>query len=182
MHCGAFETKQGRLGAWHDDCSVPFPPIYQSTDIPGLAIVTYQIVSTHRYLLRLVAILEPKHPLPINPFYQHPCFDSYLDLHLLISAPGSLALDAHQVTGEFSNYNTQGKLVTEKTFMVIGDPGETFVLIYPEIGRALCASDSASSITSTDGKCKLSFFHDSRHFGFGKSHTDSRVSNSFQGL
>lgn len=48
--------------------------------------------------------------------------------------------------------------------MIIGNPGETYVMIESGVGAALRA---ASPFTSVEDRCKLTFFHDSQHFGFG---------------
>jgi hypothetical protein len=74
----------------------------------------------------------------------------------------------HRVTAEFLNYDAQGKPVSTKVPAIIGNPGETYVLIYPEIGRALRAgSPRYASASGVEERCKLTFFHDSQHFGFG---------------
>ncbi|KAL4780179.1 hypothetical protein BJX76DRAFT_55392 [Aspergillus varians] len=79
----------------------------------------------------------------------------------------------HKVTTDFSSYDAEGKLVTARVPIIVGDPGEAYVLIFPEIGRALSAanqSDTSSSTTSTIGdQCKLTFFHDSQHFASDSS-------------
>jgi hypothetical protein len=53
--------------------------------------------------------------------------------------------------------------------VIIGEPGETYVLIETEVGSAFRAASpfiSASAASAKD-RCKLTFFHDSQHFGFG---------------
>jgi hypothetical protein len=52
-----------------------------------------------------------------------------------------------------------------------GFPGEAYVLIDPEVGVALCAASplASTSAASADDKCQLTFFHESKHFGFGES-------------
>ncbi|KAJ5516109.1 hypothetical protein N7527_007669 [Penicillium freii] len=69
----------------------------------------------------------------------------------------------HLVTTDFINYNTSGNLVTRKVPVMIGDPGETYMLIEQEVGSALCATTAAN----VEYRYKLTFFHDSQHFGFG---------------
>lgn len=76
----------------------------------------------------------------------------------------------HRVTTDFITHDVRGHLVTRKVPVIIGNPGETYVLIDQGVGSALraaspCTSDSAAS---AEGRCKLTFFHDSQHFGFGK--------------
>ncbi|PTU24567.1 hypothetical protein P175DRAFT_0506195 [Aspergillus ochraceoroseus IBT 24754] len=57
----------------------------------------------------------------------------------------------HRVSADFINYDTRGNPVARKVPVIVGNPGETYVLIEPGIDR-----------------CKLTFFHDSQYFGFGK--------------
>jgi hypothetical protein len=82
----------------------------------------------------------------------------------------------HQVRGNFIDDDAKGPLVSTKVPIVLGDPGQTFVLVMPDIGRALYAASlhHAKSTTSggskpTEDRCKVTFFHDSQHFGFGMS-------------
>lgn len=65
----------------------------------------------------------------------------------------------------------RGTLVTRKVPIIVGDPGETYVLIEPGVGSALRAASpfTSASAASAEDRCKLTFFHDSQHFGFGKS-------------
>lgn len=60
---------------------------------------------------------------------------------------------------------------TTKVPIIIGNPDETYVLIDPQVGRALCASFDAASTSVPGDICKLTFFHDSQHFGSGKLST-----------
>jgi hypothetical protein len=46
----------------------------------------------------------------------------------------------YYIITDFITYNTRGNLVTRKVPVVIGDPGETFVLIEQEVGSALRAA------------------------------------------
>ncbi|PLB43279.1 hypothetical protein P170DRAFT_514539 [Aspergillus steynii IBT 23096] len=75
----------------------------------------------------------------------------------------------HRVTADFSSHDTDGNLVTRKVPIVVGDPGEHYVLIFPEVGRALCAESHASAAATVRDKCKLMFCHNSRSFGAGLS-------------
>ena len=64
----------------------------------------------------------------------------------------------------------RANLVTEKVPIIIGNLGETYVLIDPGVGSALRAVSpctSASASPAEDG-CKLTFFHDTQRFGSGK--------------
>ena len=75
----------------------------------------------------------------------------------------------HHVTTDFITRDTGGNLVTRKVPIVIGNPGETYVLIEQEVGSALRAASPfiSTSVASAEDRCKLTFFHDSQHFGFG---------------
>ncbi|KMU92252.1 putative protein, variant [Coccidioides immitis H538.4] len=80
----------------------------------------------------------------------------------------------HQVTGDFLNYDAKGIPVSTKVPVFIGDPGETFVLITTDIGRALhAASHDRLKLTALpsgkagEDSCPVTFFHDTQHFGFG---------------
>ncbi|PWY81549.1 hypothetical protein BO94DRAFT_145057 [Aspergillus sclerotioniger CBS 115572] len=79
----------------------------------------------------------------------------------------------HRVTADFSNYDLKGNLITEKVPVIVGNPGETYVLIDPEVGSALRAAASQLQVSapaaSIQERYKLTFFHDSRHFGFESS-------------
>ncbi|CAG7940348.1 unnamed protein product [Penicillium salamii] len=68
----------------------------------------------------------------------------------------------HRVTTDF---------VTRKVPIVIGNPGETYVLIEQGVGSALRAASpfALASAACAEDRCKLTFFHDSQHFGFGSS-------------
>lgn len=76
----------------------------------------------------------------------------------------------HQVTTYFVTHDARGNLVTRKVPIIIGNPGETYVLIETGIGSALRAASPFTfpSVASAEDRCKLTFFHDSQHFGFGK--------------
>ncbi len=76
----------------------------------------------------------------------------------------------HRVTSDFIHYDARGNLVTRKVPCIIGNPGESYVLIDPEVGSALrAASPFASAFAaSAEERCKLTFFHDSHYFGVGK--------------
>lgn len=76
----------------------------------------------------------------------------------------------HRVTTDFISHDMRGNLVVRKVPIIIGNPGETYVLIDPGVGSALCAANpvESASAASIEDRCKLTFFHDSQHFGFGK--------------
>lgn len=75
----------------------------------------------------------------------------------------------HRVTTDFISHDVRGNLISRKVPVIIGDPGETYVLIEPGVGNALRAASPFTSTyaASAEGRCKLTFFHDSQHFGFG---------------
>ena len=77
----------------------------------------------------------------------------------------------HPATTDFISHVTRGNLVVRKMPIIIGNPGETYVLIDPGVGSALCAASpiASASAASIEDKCELTFFHDSQHFGFGKT-------------
>jgi hypothetical protein len=74
----------------------------------------------------------------------------------------------HRVTTDFITHD-RGNLVTRKVPIIIGNPGETYVLIEQGVGSALRAASPfiSTSAASAEDRCKLTFFHDSQHFGFG---------------
>ncbi|KAL2819486.1 hypothetical protein BJX63DRAFT_382176 [Aspergillus granulosus] len=77
----------------------------------------------------------------------------------------------HRVTANFINYDARGNLVPRKVPAVIGNPGESYVLIEPGVGHALHAASPRTppSAARAEDRCQLTFFHDSQHFGFGPS-------------
>lgn len=75
----------------------------------------------------------------------------------------------HQIVTDFVTHDTGGNLVTKKVPIIIGNPGEAYVLIEQDVGNTLrAASPPTSALTASADRCKITFFHDSRHFGFGK--------------
>ncbi|KAJ5177555.1 uncharacterized protein N7500_000254 [Penicillium coprophilum] len=74
----------------------------------------------------------------------------------------------HRVTTDFVTHDTRGNLLTKRVPIIIGDPGEAYVLLEKEVGSALSAADPSASafIASAENRCKLTFFHASQHFGF----------------
>ncbi|RAK83819.1 hypothetical protein BO79DRAFT_276597 [Aspergillus costaricaensis CBS 115574] len=76
----------------------------------------------------------------------------------------------HQVTADFQNYDSKGNLVTKRVPVIAGDPGETYLLVYPEVGSAFRAAAKKEHISAPVADviptCKLMFFHESQHFGF----------------
>ncbi|KAJ5535391.1 hypothetical protein N7527_001645 [Penicillium freii] len=77
----------------------------------------------------------------------------------------------HHVTTDFITRDARGNVVTRKVPIIIGNPGEAYILIEREVGSALRAASPfiSTSTASAEDRCKLTFFHDSQHFGFGLS-------------
>ncbi|KAJ5113359.1 hypothetical protein N7456_001893 [Penicillium angulare] len=73
------------------------------------------------------------------------------------------------ITTEFITHDTKGNLVTRKVPTTIGTPEDAFIFIDAETGNALRAASSftSASAASAEYRCNLTFFHDTRHFGFG---------------
>ncbi|KKZ65627.1 hypothetical protein EMCG_08534 [[Emmonsia] crescens] len=75
----------------------------------------------------------------------------------------------HWVTADFMNCDVKGNpassSITTKVPIIIGNLDETYVLIDPQVGRALYTSFDAASTSVPSDICKLTFFHDSQHFG-----------------
>lgn len=82
---------------------------------------------------------------------------------------GSTARLFHRITTEFITHDAKGSLVTERVPAIVGDPGEAYVLIPRSVGHAFRAAISNAVAVPADmeGRCKLTFFPDSSHFGFG---------------
>ncbi|EFR02266.1 hypothetical protein MGYG_05267 [Nannizzia gypsea CBS 118893] len=79
----------------------------------------------------------------------------------------------HQATGDFINYDAKRVPTSNKVSIIAGEPGESYVLVSTDVGRAfhaasLAQSESTSAGISSEGMgetCKIIFFHDSQHFG-----------------
>lgn len=84
---------------------------------------------------------------------------------------GPTARYFHRITTDFVAHDVRGNLVTRKVPIIVGDPGEAYVLIEPGIGSALRAASpfASASAARAEDRCKLTFFHDSRHFGYESS-------------
>ncbi|OJD16311.1 hypothetical protein AJ78_03523 [Emergomyces pasteurianus Ep9510] len=95
----------------------------------------------------------------------------FLSLHRATSTHRHTARYFHRVTTDFITHDVKGNLVTRKVSVIIGNLGETYVLIDPAVGSALRAASpfASASAASAEDRCKLTFFHDSKHFGFGSS-------------
>ncbi len=85
--------------------------------------------------------------------------------------PAVRARAFHSATADFVNYGVNGELVTRKVSIRIGDPGDSYVMIPPEIGHALQAGTSlinGPTLTNGCARYALNFFHDTQHFAHGK--------------
>lgn len=76
----------------------------------------------------------------------------------------------HRVTTDFITHDARGHLIIRKVPVIIGSPGELYVLIEQGVSSALRAASpyTADSAAGAEDRCQLTFFHDSQHFGFGK--------------
>ncbi|OQE18556.1 hypothetical protein PENFLA_c021G07383 [Penicillium flavigenum] len=77
-------------------------------------------------------------------------------------AQGSRTRHFHRITTDFITQDTTGNLVCKKVPVIIGSPGEAYVLTSPAVGETF---RDASSTAATQDRCKLSYFHDTQHFG-----------------
>ncbi|KAJ6023874.1 hypothetical protein N7540_004671 [Penicillium herquei] len=79
----------------------------------------------------------------------------------------------YRITTDFVIHDTRGNPTTRKVPVIIGDPGEAYVLIDTWVGREFRAASPGESVSPTsvgaDDRCKLTFFHDSLYFGLGSS-------------
>lgn len=74
-----------------------------------------------------------------------------------------------RMTADLINRDASGQLVVDKVPVIVGNPGEAYVLTDPKVGNALhAASPLMSAAGSVGDRCQLTYFHDSQHFGFGK--------------
>ncbi|KAJ5426710.1 hypothetical protein N7465_001780 [Penicillium sp. CMV-2018d] len=71
---------------------------------------------------------------------------------------GSRSRHFHEITTDFITQDTTGNFVP----VVIGKPGQAYVLIYPAVGENF---RDASFTAATPDRCKLPFFHNTQHFG-----------------
>ncbi|KAF2785873.1 hypothetical protein K505DRAFT_330726 [Melanomma pulvis-pyrius CBS 109.77] len=74
----------------------------------------------------------------------------------------------HVATGEFTNLQPDGTVVTKEVSIRVGNPREAYVLIPTEVGNALQASSSLtnnlSALPKRLDRVALSYFHDTQHF------------------
>lgn len=58
--------------------------------------------------------------------------------------------------------------------IIIGNPGEAYILIDSGVGSALCAASpfTSASASRAEDRCKLMVSHNTQHFGFGKLSVD----------
>ncbi|XBQ93277.1 hypothetical protein V6000_008747 [Aspergillus fumigatus] len=78
----------------------------------------------------------------------------------------------HQVTTDFINYDARGNPVARKVPIIIGNPGEAYILIDSGVGSALCAASpfTSASASRAEDRCKLMVSHNTQHFGFDSSY------------
>ncbi|KAL4928599.1 uncharacterized protein BDV17DRAFT_93698 [Aspergillus undulatus] len=90
---------------------------------------------------------------------------------LKYSTGATITRQFHRLTADFTNYDSQGKLITTKVPIEAGKPHEAYVMVDQETGRAFSIASqlhSSLSVASNLDKCKLVFFHESQYFGLGK--------------
>ncbi|KAJ5715408.1 uncharacterized protein N7483_012589 [Penicillium malachiteum] len=93
---------------------------------------------------------------------------SFVSFYRTRSTP--IARYFHRVTTDFVTHDTRGNLITKKVPVIIGNPGEAYLLIDTGVGSELRAASPDESVSPTSGayeRCKLTFFHDSLYFAFG---------------
>lgn len=100
----------------------------------------------------------------------------YLPRTLRGGSSGAVRRHFHQATGDFTSYDVKGVPTTTKVPIIVGEPGQTYVLVPTDIGRAFHTASlelneptRGISAEATDETCKATFFHDSQHFGVGGS-------------
>ncbi|KAJ5124358.1 uncharacterized protein N7515_008183 [Penicillium bovifimosum] len=84
-----------------------------------------------------------------RPLSSFPCPRSARSVRLL-----------HRVTTDFIAHDARGDLVTRKVPVIVGDSGETYMLIEQEVGCALRAASPfiSASAASAEYRYKLTFF------------------------
>ncbi|WEW60541.1 hypothetical protein PRK78_006028 [Emydomyces testavorans] len=78
----------------------------------------------------------------------------------------------HRAIAKFLTRNPNGELSTTEIPIKIGDPEEAYIMIPPAIGLAFQAgslTDNFAVPTGIADRHKLTFFHDTRHFGCADS-------------
>ncbi|KAF1962574.1 hypothetical protein CC80DRAFT_400630 [Byssothecium circinans] len=85
----------------------------------------------------------------------------------------------HNATAQFTNLGPEGAPVTKEISIRVGDPGEAYVCIPPEVGYALRAasrlSNSSSAPPKRSDRFPLSYFHDTQHFSLDSSPSCPRL-------
>jgi hypothetical protein len=77
----------------------------------------------------------------------------------------------HSATGRFITIGSQGTPVTREIEIWLGDPGNSYVMFDPEIGRMFMAGTTLQggcSLAQDPDLYPLTFYHDTRHFSHGK--------------
>lgn len=79
------------------------------------------------------------------------------------------ARNFHRATADFIDHDASGNLASRKVPVIIGNPGQAYVLIETWVGNALRAASpfASPSAAIAEDRCKVTFFHDEKHFGFG---------------
>ncbi|PGH01823.1 hypothetical protein GX51_05003 [Blastomyces parvus] len=79
----------------------------------------------------------------------------------------------HHATAQFIRQAPSGKIEKSQVRIQIGDPGNTYVLIPPEVGYAIQAARLLGHDLTSPGQArdrlKLTFYHDTQHFAHESS-------------
>ena len=78
----------------------------------------------------------------------------------------------HSATGKFTTINPKGTPTTREIELWVGDPGDSFVMFRPEIGRAFATGimmQDGCSVAGDPDLYPLVFHHATRHFSHSMS-------------
>jgi len=82
------------------------------------------------------------------------------------------ARTCYAAIGKFTNLGRVGIPVTKDVSIMIGDPGEAYVLVPTEVGYALKTgiyhSNTPSAFLKRPDRLALRYFHDTQSFALGK--------------
>ncbi|KAH8686623.1 hypothetical protein GQ44DRAFT_780937 [Phaeosphaeriaceae sp. PMI808] len=85
----------------------------------------------------------------------------------------------HDATAEFTKLGPEGTFVTKEVSIRVGDPGDAYICIPPEVGYALqasgCLTNSPSALPKLLDRFALSYFHDTQHFALDLSPSCPRL-------
>jgi hypothetical protein len=78
----------------------------------------------------------------------------------------------HNGTGKFTTISPQGTPTTREIELWVGDPGESYVIFRPEIGRTFATSimmQDGCFVAADPDLYPLDFHHATRHFSHSRS-------------